>query len=205
MTTNTQQPFDSDLLRKKMRFIFSKLKKAYGLRTMRHMVELVGIHGEWIVNIMRVKHRDLYFKNGPQSSHVYRFCKFYGLSIDYLLDETIPVKSGIWETVRFDIPALQLQYKRTGLNRIFHMAVGLFVGKLTEVCKCMCSMKRNTAVITLLEGEMEDLSYILRADKEEGFMVTHAYPGRPPSKDERLLNIGYIRACQQQLKNAKKD
>jgi len=181
------------LQRDKIRRVVDWIKWDYGLKTTQQMAKLVDIPTTMINNLCRTDAASFY-KNGPPIYHLLAFCKFFGLRMEYFVDHDIPLEANFLRKQCVSLVDLHVQFRRTGDLSLFHMAAGIFVGQLSEVCDCYTQIRGHEAVITISSGEMENMSYVLSCDTREGFLVAHVFPGRGRSKETRLLTEKYIDA-----------
>jgi len=188
----------TELFHRKMRHTVRWLKQKYGFRSLAEICEFADEDPKFIGNMLyRAKRRYL---QGPPIFRFYKFCRVFGLSLEYYSNFSLPVKSNFLDDRSPNLFTLQTNYRATEDPKYLHMAAGFVLGAMTQHCNARMATQNTFALISLSSGPKTGITYIINSDKNLRLMMSHTYTEYNEAQGHSLLTDAYLTSLCEQLK-----
>jgi len=171
------------------------------MKTFRQIAEASQEDPYFIYNILTGDTKR--YLQGPPLHRIARFCKRFGLSLEYFADHTLPVESNFIANTAPDIFTLQTRFRTTGTPKFFHMAAGHVLGSIAPFCGAQLLIHPAQALIPVTSGVKEGITYVLSYDHLRRFHIAHTYRDVEDALGKSLLTDKFLHNLCQKLGDEK--
>lgn len=171
------------------------------MKTFRQIAEGADEDPFFIYNILH--HNTKRYIQGPPLHRMAKFCKRYGLSLEYFADHTLPVGSNFIENQAPDIFTLQTRFRTTGKPKFFHMAAGHVLGAISPFCGAQLVIHPSQALIPITSGIKQGMTFVITYDHLRRFHIAHTFKDVKGAQGKSLLTDKFLHNLCQKLGDEK--